>query len=208
MQSTGAIMSSAHNALKGRWGKAILVYVIMIAIYLAISFLPILNYFSYLIIDAPLSLGLAIFFLGYARGEDREINDLFKGYNDFGRLLVVSLLSVLIITFGFFLLIIPGFILSLGLSMTYFILAENPTLRPVDVLRQSWEMMKGHKADLFVMSLALFGLSILCLFTLGIGFLWLAPYSQACFVKFYEEIKEVDTEGYTAESDVLDSDFV
>jgi len=54
----------------------------------------------------------------------------------------------------------------------------------------------------------LFGLSILCLLTLGIGFLWLAPYSQTCLVKFYEAIKGAETEGFTAESDVLDSDFV
>lgn len=204
MQSTGAIMSSAHNALKGRWGKAILVYVIMIAISAASSFIP----FGSLIIGGPIALGLAIFFLGYVKGEDREIEDMFKGFNDFGRSLAVYILMLLILFAGFLLLIIPGIILSFGLSMTYFILAENPALSPVDALKQSWEMMKGHKADLFVMSLALFGLSILCLFTLGIGFLWLAPYSQACFVKFYEEIKGGDAEGYTAESDVLDSDFV
>lgn len=204
MQSTGAMMSSAHDSLKGRWGKAILVYVIMIAISVASSFIP----FGSLIIGGPIALGLAIFFLGYVKGEDREIEDLFKGFNDFGRSLAVYILMLLILLAGFLLLIIPGIILSFGLSMTYFILAENPALSPVDALKQSWEMMNGYKADLFVMSLALFGLSILCLFTLGIGFLWLAPYSQACFVKFYEEIKGGDTEGYTAESDVLDSDFV
>ncbi len=204
MQSTGAIMSSAHNALKGRWGKAILVYVIMIAISAATSFIP----FGSLIIGGPIALGLAIFFLGYVKGEDREIEDMFKGFNDFGRSLAVYILMILIIIAGTILFIIPGIIAGLGLSMTYFILAENPALSPVDALKKSWEMMNGHKADLFVMSLALFGLSILCLFTLGIGFLWLAPYSQACFVKFYEEIKGGDSEGYTAESDVLDSDFV
>ncbi len=204
MQSTGAIMSSAHNALKGRWGKAILVYVIMVAISMAIGFIP----FVSLIIAGPLSLGLAIFFLGYVKGEDREIEDLFKGFNDFGRSLAVYILMILIIIAGTILFIIPGIIAGLGLSMTYFILAENPALSPIDALKQSWEMMKGHKADLFVMFLALFGLSILCLFTLGIGFLWLAPYSQACLVKFYEEIKGGDAEGYTAESDALDSDFV
>ena len=204
MQSIGAIMSSAHDSLKGRWGKAILVYVIMLAISMAIGFIP----FVSLIITGPLSLGLAIFFLGYVNGEDRDIEDLFKGFDDFGRSLAVYILMILIIIAGTILFIIPGIIAGLGLSMTYFILAENPALSPVDALKQSWEMMNGHKADLFVMSLALFGLSILCLFTLGIGFLWLAPYSQACFVKFYEDIKGGDAEGYTAESDVLDSDFV
>ena len=205
MQSTtGEIMSSAYNALKGRWGKAILVYVIMIAISGATSFVP----FGGLIIGGPLTLGLAIFFMGYAKGEDREIEDLFKGFNDFGRALGGYILMLLIILAGSLLLVIPGIILSFGLSMTFFILAENPALSPVDALKQSWEMMKGHKVDLFVLALALLGLSILCLFTFGIGFLWLAPYSQACKVKFYEEIKGAEAEGLATESDVLDSDFV
>ena len=205
MQSTtGEIMSSAYNALKGRWGKAILVYVIMIAISAATSFIP----FGSLIVGGPLTLGLAIFFMGYAKGEDSEIEDIFKGFNDFGRSLGAYILMGLILLGGFLLLVIPGIILSFGLSMTFFILAENPALSPVDALKQSWEMMKGHKVDLFVLALALFGLSILCLFTFGIGFLWLAPYSQACKVKFYEEIKGAEAEGLATESDVLDSDFV
>ena len=58
MQSTGEIMSSAHESLKGRWGKPILLFVIMIAISMATGFIP----FASLIITGPLSLGLAIFF--------------------------------------------------------------------------------------------------------------------------------------------------
>ena len=204
MQSTGEIMSSAHESLKGRWGKAILVYVIMVAISMVTGIIPIVS----LIITGPLSLGLAIFFLGYVNGEDREIEDLFKGFNDFGRSLAVYILMILIIIAGTMLFIIPGIIAGLGLSMTYFILAENPALSPVDALKQSWEMMNGHKVDLFVLSLALFGLSILCLFTLGIGFLWLAPYTYACLVKFYEDIKGGEAKGLATEPDVLDSDFV
>lgn len=204
MQSTSSIMSSAHNSLKGRWGKAILVYLIMIAISAVTSFIPL----GALVVGGPLALGLAIFFMGYAKGEDMEIEDLFKGFNDFGRSLAVYILMLLIVVIGTLFLIIPGIILSLGLSMTYFILAENPALSPVDALKESWEMMKGHKMDLFVLGLALFGLSILCLFTFGIGFLWLAPYSQTCFVKFYEELKGSEAEVISNELDVLDSDFV
>ena len=205
MQSTtGEIMSSAYNALKGRWGKAILVYIIMIAISTAASIFPIAN----LVIGGPLALGLAIFFMGYAKGEDSELEDFFKGFNDFGRSLGVYILMLLILVAGYLLLVIPGIILSFGLSMAYFILAENPALSPVDALKQSWEMMKGHKMDLFVLTLALSGLGILCIFTFGIGFIWLAPYSQTCFVKFYEDIKGAEVEGLATESDVLDSDFV
>ena len=32
--------------------------------------------------------------------------------------------------------------------------------------------------------------SLLCMLTLGIGFLWLIPYMQVSYVKFYEDIKD------------------
>jgi len=34
------------------------------------------------------------------------------------------------------------------------------------------------------------GLSILCVFTLGIGFIWLLPYQNVVFAEFYDDIKD------------------
>ena len=50
-------------------------------------------------------------------------------------------------------------------------------------------MMKGHKMDLFLLYLSFIGWAILCIFTLFIGYLWLAPYVQMTEVKFYEKIR-------------------
>jgi len=38
--------------------------------------------------------------------------------------------------------------------------------------------------------LRFFGWFLLCILTLGIGFLWLYPYMQVSFAKFYEDIKD------------------
>jgi cytoskeletal protein RodZ len=50
-------------------------------------------------------------------------------------------------------------------------------------------MMYGYKMKMFGLSLMFFLLGILCIFTLGIGFLWLYPYMQVTMAKFYEDIK-------------------
>ena len=53
---------------------------------------------------------------------------------------------------------------------------------------KSKEMMKGYKWQLFKINIRLFGLTLLCILTFGIGFLWLIPYQYVVYAKFYEEL--------------------
>jgi uncharacterized membrane protein len=73
--------------------------------------------------------------------------------------------------------------------MVFYILADNPTLGAVEVLDRSKAMMDGHKAKLFRLYLRFFLLSLLCLLTLGIGYLWLIPYIHVTMAGFYEDIR-------------------
>ena len=50
-------------------------------------------------------------------------------------------------------------------------------------------MMKGYTWKFFRIGLRLFGLAILCIVTLGIGFIWLLPYQNVVYAKFYDDIK-------------------
>lgn len=94
------------------------------------------------------------------------------------------------------LFIIPGIVKAFSYAMTPFILDEYPELTPVEAIHRSRMMMKGHKFDLFWLYLSFIGWAILCLFTCGIGFLWLAPYVQTAEAAFYEEVKaEYDING-------------
>ena len=86
------------------------------------------------------------------------------------------------------LLIIPGIIAALGYSMTYYILADDPLLKPQDALKKSKTMMNGHKTKLFYLCLRFFLLALLCILTLGIGFFWLIPYVHVTMAKFYDDI--------------------
>ena len=51
-------------------------------------------------------------------------------------------------------------------------------------------MMDGYKWKYFCLGLRIFGLALLCILTLGIGFLWLFPYAHVSIAKFYDDIKE------------------
>lgn len=50
--------------------------------------------------------------------------------------------------------------------------------------------MKGFKLKLFLLYLSFIGWGILCVVTLGIGFLWLTPYINASKAVFYDNLRE------------------
>lgn len=73
-------------------------------------------------------------------------------------------------------------------AMSDYILAENPEISPSDALAESKRMMHGNKWRLFCLELSFIGWGILCLFTCGIGFLWLSPYMFQAEAAMYHEI--------------------
>jgi uncharacterized membrane protein len=57
--------------------------------------------------------------------------------------------------------------------------------------------------DLFLLSLSFIGWALLCILTLGIGFLWLIPYINVSVAKFYQDIKG-EEETYSSNSGLID----
>jgi uncharacterized membrane protein len=75
--------------------------------------------------------------------------------------------------------------------MTFYILADDPGIKPQDALKKSKSMMDGYKLKLFYLCLRFFLLALLCILTLGIGFLWLIPYVHVTMAKFYDDIRGI-----------------
>ena len=68
-------------------------------------------------------------------------------------------------------------------------------------------MMDGHKMDLFLLDLSFIGWAFLCIFTCGIGFLWLVPYVQTSHAIFYKELKaELYPEMEDVDATVIEED--
>lgn len=179
------LMSDARNSLSGKWGIAVPGYLVYSVILGVAGLIP----FGSVLIAGPFALGMAIFSLNFARGKEAEISNIFDGFKNFGNALAAYILMILIVVLGMFLLIIPGIIAAFGLSQTMFILADEPEISPIDALKKSWEMMKGHKADYFVLTIRFIPWAFLCLLTLGIGFFWLGPYMQVTYANFYNSLR-------------------
>lgn len=142
-----------------------------------------------LVISGPMQLGFAIFSLNVARQNNPQFSNLFDGFQSFGNVLLSYILIALATILGLALLIVPGIIIALGLSMTYFILAENRSLTATEALQKSWKMMDGHKMQLFGLILRFIPWYLLTIFTLFIGILFVIPWQNVAIANFYESLK-------------------
>jgi uncharacterized membrane protein len=183
------LMRAARESLRGKWGLAILTFFIFSLLTAAPGSVEYRGSVLTLIIGGPLTLGAAIFSLAVSRGQEARLEQLFDGFNRFSTALVAYLLIIVYVLLWSLLLIIPGIIAGLGYSMTFYILADDASIKPEEALHKSKTMMDGYKMKLFELCLRFFLLALLCILTLGIGFFWFIPYVHVTMAKFYDDIK-------------------
>lgn len=185
LESNGSLRKKSGEMLKGRWGLPIGLCLVMGIISGFASGTGI----GTLLVTGALNLGICIFFLRLIRGEEVEFERGFDGFNYFGRSLALYLLMNIFIFLWMLLLIIPGIVKAFAYSQSFYILADQPELGPMEALDKSQKMMRGAKGKLFLMFINFAILSILCLFTLGIGYFWLVPWMNTVSANFYEDLK-------------------
>lgn len=194
------LKEKAKMRLKDNWGEAIIVVVILGCISTLSGIMVGLtvrnNYTGNtmtsiigIIINSLLMLGFNSFYLKLSRGEQVTYKELFSKTNMFSVALLSIILMSIFVTLWSLLLVIPGIIAAISYSQFPYILLDNPNMSAMDAIKMSKNMMQGHKADYFVLMLSFIGWSILAALTLGIGYLWLIPYTQVTMANFYDSIK-------------------
>jgi len=194
MKTTNSTLTQmARESLDGKWGLAVLgtfvYFIVLMGVQLLAEIDPLLMIVT-LIISGPIALGFIIFSLNISRDNDPKVENIFEGFQNFKSAVGAYLLMLLFIFLWMLLLIIPGIIAAFSYSMTFYILADDPSISPMDAIDKSKAMMKGNKWKYFLLNLRFLGWALLCLLTFGIGFLWLIPYIQVSIAKFYDDIKE------------------
>ena len=183
------LMEQAEQSLKGRWGMAIGTCVIYILTVIAINLISGAGEVISLLVGGPFMLGLSMFTLAIARDENAYLELIFKGFEEFIRALSAYLYIFVFTILWLLLLIIPGIVAAISYSMTYFIMVDDKEIDAMSAIDKSKAMMDGYKMKYFRLILYYLGFSVLCIFTLGIGFLWLFPYIQVTNAKFYDDVK-------------------
>jgi uncharacterized membrane protein len=208
LQSNSEYKSKAKYQLGGRWIMAVLVILITWILTQAFasrgvnytwingemvrqrtsgtnSFASIISF----IIAGPLNLGVALYFLKLARGQNSQLEDIFSGFKSFGNAFLLNLIKIIFIFLWSLLLIIPGIIAAISYSMSYYIMNDNPGMSSTEALRASKELMRGNKGKYFVFVLSFIGWFILGALAFGIGLLWVGAYFNTAKANFYQDLQ-------------------
>jgi len=155
----------------------------------------VLFYIAAVLVVEMILLGFTIYTLKISRGETGSFWTLFEGFEHIVRYIILFILKTIMVSVGTIVFIFPGIILFVMFSQATFILLDNPETGPVECLAQSARMMKGYKADFFMLELSLLGWYVLigvCSVFFGVFamliYIWLYPYSYLIFAHYYNEL--------------------
>ena len=140
-----------------------------------------------LIIGGAVELGHNRYYVGLIGGETPPFSTLFSRFAIFGKALGLRLFMGLFVFLWALLLFIPGIIAAYRYALAPYLMAQYPEKGIRECVDESKALMDGYKGRLFCLHLSFIGWSFLCIFTLGIGCLWLNPYMSAAEAAFYLE---------------------
>ena len=214
MKDNQGYKNEALEALKGNWAPAVLCAVVLFlvmcvilgpsycsnmaavgAIHLSPGIMTAFTWGSWplsIFLYYPLMLGYAVCHKKFlAEGDAALTGNMFKGmFSGYLRNVWGMFLMNLFIFRWALLLVVPGIIKSFSYALTPYILKDYPELSANQAINLSRQMMKGHKFDLFWLNLSFVGWFFLCIFTLGIGFVWFLPYVQTANAAFYQDVRK------------------
>ena len=138
----------------------------------------------------PISVGYSLYVLNFVRGKEFKIEDLFSKIKYILPIWAIVIIIDIFTSIGFIFLIIPGIIISLMFAMSSYVMADSD-IKVDKVLKDSADLMKGHKWDYFVFSLSFIGWILLCVITIGIALVYVEPYILVAEALYYEELKKL-----------------
>ena len=169
-----------------------------------------------MLLVAVLNAGCILYHLGVRRGEEMSFTTLFDGFAFVGKVILLDLAVTVSIWLWSMLFVIPGIIAGYRLRFAVHNLCENPEIGVMEAMSLSTLQTRGHKMDLFVLDLTFLGWQLLCMLTLGIANIWVAPYMLQTNVGYFQQLKQMkgvgwfptrDDGGNSGEKDPYDPEF-
>lgn len=123
---------------------------------------------------------------------------LFTNGKAFLDVLAIAIISGFFIFLWTLLLVVPGIIKGFAYSQAYFIYKDakdqGQEIGYLEAITKSRQLMDGHKADYFVLSLSFIGWYLLLIVTAGLLGIWLVPYYQLTLANFYRHLTATTTD--------------
>lgn len=132
--------------------------------------------------------GFVKIMLNQARGEKAEFSDLFTECHKIFIFFVAALFVHIIVSAGFFMLVIPGFYLMLALSMAG-ILVLDKDMGPIESLKESIRITKGHEWHLLGLFILVAVLNAIGAALFVVGLIITLPISYGAVIHAYRHLQ-------------------
>ena len=131
------------------------------------------------------TVGYMSFALNISRHRRTGMADLADGFSITFKVFALAFLQGMFITLWSLLLVVPGIVAAYRYRQAYYILLDDPDKGPLQCIRESKELMRGHKGELFVLDMSFLGWSILILLSASILAIWILPYLETTYAMYY-----------------------
>jgi uncharacterized membrane protein len=150
--------------------------------------------FAYwLLLFAPIDYGSTFVFLKAVRNEPFEVKDMFLSFENYLNVVLANLLVSVIITLGLFILIVPGIIFACKLAFVKYLVLDRK-MDPVEAVKTSWEMTRGHAVEIFLLGLLAIPLIIAGMICLFVGVIPAVIWISSAFASMYYAVSKAQME--------------
>ena len=134
--------------------------------------------------------GFLLLLFRAVRGQEVAPGMLLDGFSTLLKVLLLTVLTQLILTFCLWALIVPYFIALYSYRMARYLMILHPEYGVIDCLRESRLRMRGHRIEFFLLDLSFLGWALLCavpLLGLAVA-VWVLPYWNCSELLFCEAV--------------------
>ncbi len=198
--STSQVLSEAWKILKQKWvfllglwasifGVSLVIEVIRVALTDEKGILTALSMLAAQVLSLLIGVGAMKVILKVVRNQQAEISEIFTaGVQHLWQYFILSLVTGLIVGFGFLLLIVPGIIWALKYMFAPYALVDDK-LSFSEAMAVSDKLTQGIKWQLFGFGWVLILLNLVGLLAIGLGLIITIPVSTLAGYVLYTQLK-------------------
>lgn len=203
--TAGSVYSYGWGRIKKFFLDLFLITIIVAAVYVPLGMIEsldghdtpggaLLNIFSFaylVLLLFPLDLGASWVFLKGVRGEKIDVQDMFSVFENYLNVVLAGLLTGAIIGIGLVFLLVPGIIFACRLAFVRYLVMDRK-MEPVEAVKESWRMTRGHANQIFLTGLLGFFVIIAGLLCFGVGVIVSWMWIRCAFASMYYAVSELE----------------
>ena len=144
---------------------------------------------------SPIFLGVTLYYIDLSEGKNVALGSVFtNAFNGKYYLRRVGGYAwmMLFTALWSMLFVIPGIVASYRYRQALYLLLDHPEMGIMECIRESKRLMRGHKAELFVLDLSFIGWALLSI--IPFVSVYTLPYTESTYALYYDQLRRFDAE--------------